>query len=107
MKSLSAFSAAVFLQARAIDKQSLARLHKLFIDSPFPALLLPSGMRSPDPGFAPEPCPNPDLNQTGCNTLVEEAAQTTTLPAGGAYQQLLNLVSVCNIYEYSFVLILQ
>lgn len=107
MKRLSAFSAAVFLQARAIDKQSLVKLHKLFIDSPFPALLLPSGVRSPDPGLTPEPCPNPDLNQTGCNTLVEEAAQTTTLPVGGAYQQLLNPVSVCNINEYSFVLILQ
>lgn len=94
VKNLSAFSVAVFLQTRAMDKQSLAMLHKLFINSPSLAMLLPSGVRSPDPGLAPEACPNPDLNQTGCNTLVKEAAQITTLHAEGAYQQSLNLVSM-------------
>ena len=74
LKSLSAISAAVSLQPRAIDKQSLARLHTLFINSPSVVLLLPSGVRSPYPGLAPKTCPNLDLNQTVCNTLVKEAA---------------------------------
>lgn len=102
MKSLFAFSAAILLKARAIDKQILTRYHKLFINSPSPELLLPSGVRSPDPNLALEACPNHDLNQTGCNSSLEEAAQTTTLPVGGAYQQLPNVVSISKI---SFVLI--
>lgn len=59
-------------------------------------------MRSPDPDLAPEACPNPDLNQTGCNISVEEAAQTTTLPAGGAYKTLLNLVYVIKLSIFFF-----
>lgn len=69
-----------------MDKQSLVRLHKLFIDSPSPALLLPSGVRSPDPALAPEACPNPDLHQTGCNKLVEEAAQSITQRVDDAFK---------------------
>lgn len=102
VKSLSAYSAAVFLQVRAIDKKSLA---KLFIHGSSPALLLPSGVRSTDPGLVPEACPNPDLNQTDCNTLLEEAAKTTTLPVSGAYQQLLNLYvtsTTYNLFLYFF-----
>lgn len=52
VKNLSAFSIAVFLQTRAMDTQSLAMLHKLFINSPIFAMLLPSGVRSPDPDLA-------------------------------------------------------
>lgn len=64
----------------------------------FNLLLLPSGVRSPDPGLTPETCPDPDLNQTGRNASVKEAAQITTPPAGCDYIWFL-FILVCESYN--------